>query len=434
MKVFWSWQDDSPGKVNRHFIKSALETAINAIVTKSEFTDAERPALDHDTQGTPGAGEIASIILDKIANCGIFVADVTPVVSTPSGKAFPNPNVMIELGWSLHTPGWERQIYIMNTATGYKPTDLPFDIRGRRIMQYSLPEDADRKAIDQTKKRLAGELEAAIRTNLNHYLDEKASDQPIDGRLTKEDEPSLWSGSENGFRYLNSNGNGKWVPVKILNGPKSYLRVIPASWKNRPIDVASYAKLDPNVKPMAQSRYSAGDFGAMDHGFISYWTSSNQQSPIESEDFSVYFDDVGEFWIVSGYPIVPRSNDRKVLDVAELFKGWVMCLRRISWILDAMGASLVRRVEVGLTGIENVCLPPGFPTNNGTSLSVARRSATSFTLKSGDWSQDAQYGFLIDALSDICRLFGVPSWQSEKALEWLKSIDIEKNRKSPLIL
>src|SRR4051794_382769 len=111
MIVFWSWQDDLPGKANRHFIKAALEAAVATLAGEFELEDADRPTLDHDTKGVPGAAEIVPVLMDKIANSAVFVADVTPVAKTADGKALPNANVMIELGWSLNKPGWARQIY-----------------------------------------------------------------------------------------------------------------------------------------------------------------------------------------------------------------------------------------------------------------------------------------------------------------------------------
>ncbi len=62
VKIFWSWQDDSPGKTNRHFIKAALDEAVAAIKGDYEAEDAVRPELDHDTKGVAGAREIVPIL------------------------------------------------------------------------------------------------------------------------------------------------------------------------------------------------------------------------------------------------------------------------------------------------------------------------------------------------------------------------------------
>ena len=83
MKVFWSWQSDSPGKTGRHFVRSALAAAIQEL---RQVTDLEEPSerevreslhLDHDRQGVPGSPDLAATILRKIERAAVFVADVT---------------------------------------------------------------------------------------------------------------------------------------------------------------------------------------------------------------------------------------------------------------------------------------------------------------------------------------------------------------------
>ncbi len=40
MKVFWSWQSDTPGKVGRHFVRDALTAAIEQL---KQAPDVEEP-------------------------------------------------------------------------------------------------------------------------------------------------------------------------------------------------------------------------------------------------------------------------------------------------------------------------------------------------------------------------------------------------------
>src|SRR5580704_11112247 len=85
MKVFWSWQADTPGKTGRHFVREALAEAIAAL---KEPEDVEEPSeretrealhLDHDRQGVPGSPDLAPTIFRKIDQAAVFVADVTLV-------------------------------------------------------------------------------------------------------------------------------------------------------------------------------------------------------------------------------------------------------------------------------------------------------------------------------------------------------------------
>ena len=136
MKVFWSWQNDIDPKSCRHFVRDALAEAVKEVGDEMGLDDAERPELDHDTKDEPGMVDIAATILNKASECAVFVADLTPIGRTDDGKALPNPNVLIELGWALNKPGFRRIIPIVNTANGFSPEDLPFDIRHKRVICY----------------------------------------------------------------------------------------------------------------------------------------------------------------------------------------------------------------------------------------------------------------------------------------------------------
>jgi hypothetical protein len=431
MKVFWSWQDDSPGKTNRYFIKAALEAAVAALAGEYELEDADRPTLDHDTKGVPGAAEIVPVLLDKIANSAVFVADVTPVAKTANGKALPNANVMIELGWSLNKPGWARQIYVLNTASGYKPGDLPFDIRGRRILTYALAETSEGKAKESAKKALIGDLTAAIRTNLEQHLEEEAAARPIPGVPAKADEPSLWEGADKGFSHQDSDSfaQNRRTPVTIPSGPRAYIRVIPGSWKTEAPDVNAIGRLDINVKPNAPSYESGGDFGATKEGYVNYWISSAPDMPRESKDLTMYFEDTGEFWMVNGSPIVNyTSTNRRALDLAMVFRGWASALRRANFVFDHFGAMPVRRVEVGFTGFDDVEFPGGW---NIASRPPARRPELRFDRTLREWSADAQEEFLIEALGKVFRVFGLSPLSRAGAAKFVASNDPERGRRSP---
>ena len=96
--------------------------------------------------------DITATILDKIRSSAVFVADVSAIARTSDGKCLPNPNVLIELGWALRELGAERIIAVLNTASGCKPDDLPFDIRHRRTLTYELSEGADAASRTRVRK------------------------------------------------------------------------------------------------------------------------------------------------------------------------------------------------------------------------------------------------------------------------------------------
>lgn len=161
--VFYSWQSDSPPKVNRFLIRDCLVQALKRLNRDEDMDEAIR--LDHDTAGIPGTPDIANTIFSKIRETGVFVADLTLSSQAASGKRSPNPNVLIELGYAFSAINDSRVISVMNTAFG-EPRHLPFDLSHKRWpIQYSLAEvdPEDKTKIAETKKTLADQLYSAIR-------------------------------------------------------------------------------------------------------------------------------------------------------------------------------------------------------------------------------------------------------------------------------
>jgi hypothetical protein len=158
--VFYSWQSDLPNACNRGFIQSALENAAAAI--KADDTVEIEPVVDRDTQGVPGAPDIASTIFAKITAADVFVADVS-IIGRADKRATPNPNVLIELGYALKALGHGRVILVFNRAFG-KIEELPFDLKMRRVLAYEMP--AENKERAPERKALESQLDAAIRAAL----------------------------------------------------------------------------------------------------------------------------------------------------------------------------------------------------------------------------------------------------------------------------
>jgi hypothetical protein len=131
--LFWSWQLDSPSKVNRDFVEDCLERAVKKIAK----ADALIVKVDRDTQGVSGTPAIAETILQKIRAADVFVWDATLAYRDP--RPAPNPNVLVEFGYALAILGESRLIGVMNTAGGPGPEELPFDLKHRRWpLRYAL--------------------------------------------------------------------------------------------------------------------------------------------------------------------------------------------------------------------------------------------------------------------------------------------------------
>lgn len=169
MRIFYSWQSDLPNSTNRGLIQAALTKAASEIASDGSI-DVE-PVVDRDTDGEPGAPDIAATIFEKISKSDAVVCDVSVV--TPSGqrRQSPNPNVLVELGYAVGVLGWRRVILVVNTA--YGPVEsLPFDLRTHRILAYeSRPDDTSRSG---PRKELQRRLEGAIRLIASYPADDRS--------------------------------------------------------------------------------------------------------------------------------------------------------------------------------------------------------------------------------------------------------------------
>lgn len=172
--VFYSWQSDLENRYNRSFIQDVLDKATKALSNDEKFSlDA---VVDRDTFGMPGSPSIVESITGKIAKSDVFVCDISIINLSSTGRPTPNPNVLYELGFASAILGWERIIMIQNTAFG-NIEKLPFDLRGRRILQYHLDNTIEGKADE--KNKLKKQLTDVFQGALKHYNKEYSSKEKI---------------------------------------------------------------------------------------------------------------------------------------------------------------------------------------------------------------------------------------------------------------
>jgi hypothetical protein len=137
MKVFWSWQSDTYGKIGRHFVRDVLERAVSALKEPREIEEpSERAAreaihLDQDRKGVSGSPDLAPTIFKKIAEASVFVADVTIVGESTAPrrpderpKKLINSNVAIEYGFALRALTDARILMVQNVHFGNRE-ELP---------------------------------------------------------------------------------------------------------------------------------------------------------------------------------------------------------------------------------------------------------------------------------------------------------------------
>ena len=132
-RIFFSWQSD------RTDVKKAIQRELDTVAKKLKKEDINI-IIDHDTRDRVGTQNIDVEVLQKILNCDIFIADITPVCKILSkndasipAKLIPNPNVMYESGYALAHKGLSKMIFLASLQHGETIAQLPFDINHNTI-------------------------------------------------------------------------------------------------------------------------------------------------------------------------------------------------------------------------------------------------------------------------------------------------------------
>jgi hypothetical protein len=423
MKIFWSWQSDYSPNTCRQFIRDALIKAIDQVADEIEVDDADRPEIDHDTKGERGMADIAATILAKIANAAVFVADITPIAQSQDGKWLPNPNVMIELGWAMHRPGWERVIGILNMASGANVEDLPFDIRQRRVVTFVLAENADKETRTAIRSKLVRDLREALRINLEERAEDVAAAVEITGVAAKPDNFSIWASASDRLSHNDAFGRARRETVVTPEVPRAYMRVIPAGWRNGVPSVSDISNMhDFECVGAPSDGASAGNFGATDEGFVRYWiTDWSESREAISTNMTMFFEDTGEFWMLHG-SVIAQHQGQLLLRDHPMLGQWSRLLRKAMEAMDRFQALKIRRTEAGLFGVREL---QWFSEWQGD-RTPSRRNDTQEVRQGADWGSEAQLTFLTKAYNRVRNLFALERSTEADVTRILQQFDPER--------
>lgn len=154
--VFYSWQSDLDVGLNKGFIRAVISAAINKANGHNEDA-SDNFTLDSDVINMTGSPDIVDVILNKINACSFFIADITPIALSNNGKYLPNPNVLFETGYAVARKGIKRTLFILNEKYG-AVENMPFDLKTKSILTYSLSSDDDNNKKKTVKERLAATI------------------------------------------------------------------------------------------------------------------------------------------------------------------------------------------------------------------------------------------------------------------------------------
>jgi hypothetical protein len=372
MKIFWSWQSDSPAHIGMDFIKEALNDALSAVTRLLEVDAADRFHLDHDTKNTIGWPSVVDTIFSKIDQSLVFIGDATPVLRSTSGKHSLNPNVLLELGYALKALGSERILLIWNTSGKFKPEDLPFDIRHRSApISYCLTKKSTDKERLKERISLAKQIESALWPVLTPVLKRPSGDPEFTLQPHRTDDPSIWlppGAKLDGFEIWREPAG--WRKFDVREGPCSYVRMVPLRWQKETPSTEKVELLCRGTNRLECLASLFQDLSGWARNSVGAVSICDCDDPTQ-ETFSAtqWFENNGEVWSFDSSVLSDYYGSRHMY-VDEIWKDWY---RFVTNTLDFYAAAdagtpivFPIRINLGLTGIRNVAW-----TNRGDNLDNA---------------------------------------------------------------
>ena len=390
--VFWSWQSDRSERETRHLIREALVVALDRLTGESNIE--ERLEIDHDTRGLPGSPDIVASILEKIDAASVFVADITPIAISESGKHVANPNVLIELGYAKKVLGAARIVTVWNTAfTHSAPEDLPFDLRGRRgPITYALAAGVSRDALAKARTMLIEALAERIGTCLEHLPPPAIVTPPWQPAI--EGDPSIWVKPGEQIMVNEDWGSGSKM---FVDGGRWYVRIIPTTF-------------DPNSLNLIAHGPVVGSYGGYSHGqvaggLMTYAGSVRAGVAPELDAASIWFRNTGEIW---GFQtrVDGEYRGRRVFFGDYVPEQWAEILASGLNMLVDVGAQGPFHVRLGVTGLEGLYWNVGQAFGGEPPTALEPALETEFVVN-GNHSSEWREGFAT-AWGDLRRVFAMP--------------------------
>jgi hypothetical protein len=356
MKVFWSWQADTPSSTGRVFVRNALKAAIEKLKVPPEIEEPqEREAraavhLDHDRQGLPGSPDLASAIFRKIDAAGVFVADVTlvgdgpaPENSAHSRKKLINSNVAIELGYALRSVGDAKILMVQNTFYGDRE-QLPFDLRHKAgPIQFSLSPTAAKDEIN----RSAGELRGAFVVALRPYLNASAAPTTTEfAEIPATDNDGVFFRPDDILAVV---GEDEDRIEYSFNEPRLfYLRLIPTRTRERPLRLVELQSLVDRRKLAMLSRTVVGGFpGRNPYGAAQYDPHGTSPTPLA---LTQVFPN-GELWGITR-DLFTTYDNKAVIPAGNVVNFFARVLSNFVQVsANDLGSAPPYTVEMGAVGI-----------------------------------------------------------------------------------
>ena len=411
--VFWSWQSDLDARVTREVIRYALDEAIQILA--ADLEEADRPSLTSDTQGVAGTPDIVATILRKIDESAVFLADVTPIAVSESGKACANPNVLLEMGYANKALTEHRVIQVWNTAFDGATLDkLPFDMRGRRgPMGFHLPTGAETDALRTARSKLARELVDALKLAIDQLPQPPA--ETVHWQPNYPGDADLWF--ERGTPQTVTDPMHGSTKLRWVQHWPGYARIIPSKWTATTGAKESLANHPGH--PALLARANALSVGISRGGIMIYWPGKYEQGAHSTLAITQWFETTGEFWGVAGGFLFEPKSGRLILSTGNIFNQWFSFLVRNCELALAHGGAFPIHIRLGISDLEDSWWPQAqFDFGEGFA-SVEESYEFVSTLQSN--TPEIIRMVVVDAFNGLAAVYGVGPFTAAQIEEMARS-------------
>jgi hypothetical protein len=316
MKVFFSWQSDTPARIGKDFLTDVLKDTVEQLRLQASVEDARRTgrtAQSAEEEGREGSpGELRDLF-NSIAESATLVADVTPLgeslksvdkAQASAVRKFIDPDVAFEAGYATHLLGDRKVLLLFNAHYGWHD-DLPVNLRNRGgAIPFTLVPNASRPEIDAEHKRLVVKLTHALGQSLNAPPSAAGSS-------------GITASTGNRATYFRAGevlaSSGKSGPGEIgYSFPVDalcYLRLIPLPPLERPLPLASLRKVVGRAPLL--SRQPEGSLIALnDHGAIAFEPATPPSRGPGNLASSTQLFITGELWSIGSSLVARERGDR----------------------------------------------------------------------------------------------------------------------------
>jgi len=378
MKLFWSWQPDTPAATGRNFVRDALVAAIDYLGEQPDLLEpTERDYSDPSPGGSDHAGSLPAI-LDKIDAAAIMVADVSTAGFFPIDPHAPrrpgrprkliNSDVAVEIGYGTGALPPGALLLVMNTHYGDE-RGLPLNVRHLPSpILYSLTPTATRderaEAFDLLKVQFIDALKPFGTTQVRSF---RTSVDPIEFEpVSHRSSPAAFFARDEPLAVIGEAGEQQFTfpSVRI-----AYLRLYPqfaCPW----VGPARLADVFRKRLAGPMGTDAPASFSENLHGWISYDHDGAGLITAMTQGFTS-----GELWgataqIFSRQAIRRLATDQRrtqiVISAIALERLYLQSLRSYVQVAAALGCGPPYTVVAGLVGLkESYLLVPGGLFNKG---------------------------------------------------------------------